>query len=81
MPRESARAAAQPFLFLIVCRAAPSEASVNFTQDRQVRAKNFCGTDGFYSEERRLPVVRLPRAMLPRRKREAPLPGLLLVSV
>src|SRR4030095_6926015 len=49
MPRESAHAASRPFLFLIVCRAAPSEASDNFTQDRQLRAKNFCGTGDFYS--------------------------------
>src|SRR4029434_4250888 len=49
MPRESAHAASRAFLFLIVCRAAPSEASDNFTQDRHVRAKNFCGAGCFYS--------------------------------
>src|SRR5438067_8554424 len=43
MPRENAHAAPPAFFFKILACAAPSEASSNFTQDRQLRAKIFCG--------------------------------------
>ncbi len=42
MPRESVHAAGRTFLFSFLCRAAPSEAFANFTQDRRPRAKDFC---------------------------------------
>src|SRR5206468_9012704 len=41
MPRGSDRAAARPFLFLLLRCAAPSEASSKFTRDRRSRAKEF----------------------------------------